>query len=152
MDENTQSEAAQACKNAYLESYMMFWKDWNKLMPSSISNGSLPAWFLPSGTPFNVQSGSVKNSLQKITQYLIFNVNQQKIFLDWSNIWVDYLTTLAKNQRKSQANGGDQTKVVKEVLDASKELMKSFVSLMDGQMENISELYKSSCAAKKTTD
>jgi hypothetical protein len=137
MRKSTQSEAAQSSRNACLDTSMMFWKDWNKIMPSNVFHGSVPPWFSSSGKPLADQSPIMKDSLQKVTQYLEFNARQQKTLLDWSNIWMDYLTALARNHRENATNGGDRVKAVTGALDASKELMKSFVSLIDGQMENI---------------
>jgi len=135
MDNNNQSETTQSYKNAYLENPMIFWKNFNKLMPSNAFNDTAKSWL-----PFSDQSGSIKNSLQKVTQYLAFNAKQNKTLLDWSGVWIDYLTILAKSHREIKTNGSSPILCINGNLAASKELLKSFISLLDGQMENISSL------------
>jgi hypothetical protein len=106
------------------------------------------SWMLPSSITGCDLSISMKNPLQAIKPLLAFNLKQQKTFIEVSSLWMNYLTTLAKNHREAYTNGGNGKTVLNGAFDASKDLFKSYTSLLDGHIEAVIGLYKSSCAAK----
>jgi hypothetical protein len=149
MDKSTQSNTAQDWKKPYLDNPMMFWKNWQGLMPPNPFNGNTPSWLTMPALHSNEQSGTMKNPLQKITPYLAFTAQQQKILFDWSNVYMDYLIAVAKSNRAAKENGASPLQAINGVYNASKEMIRSSVSLMDRYMENISALYEDSCKAKE---
>lgn len=141
METTTQSETTQNWQKSFLENPMMFWKNWNKLVKKNVFNGNAPAWLKLAGLSLDDQSADIKSPFQQMTKYLAFNVKQQKIFLDYSNRWMNFLVAMAKNHRE---NCTDQTQCLNADYSASKEMLKSFIALMDQQMENFSTVKKQS--------
>jgi hypothetical protein len=145
MNEDTQSEMTKYWRESLINGPMEVWK---KMIPRNALNGMAKSWLPPCGIPGRDLSISMKNPLQAIKPLLTFNLKQQKTFIEVSSLWMSYLTTLAKNHREAYANGGNQETVLNGALAASKDLVNSCASLLDGHIEAVNELYKSSWASK----
>ncbi|MCK9390651.1 MAG: hypothetical protein M0Q01_03675 [Syntrophales bacterium] len=145
MNEEKQGEMAKDWRGFFMNGPMEVWK---KMMPPNGLSGMAQSWMAPSIIPGCDLSRVMKNPLQAIKPLLTFNLKQQKTFVELSSLWMNYLTTLGKNHREACTNEGNPETVLNGVFDASKDLLKSHASLLDGHMEAVSELYKSSCASK----
>ena len=125
MTGDTQGDMTKYWRESLINSPLEVWK---KMMTPNAMNGMAKSWMLPSSITGCDLSISMKNPLQAIKPLLAFNLKQQKTFIEVSSLWMNYLTTLAKNHREAYTNGGNGKTVLNGAFDASKDLFKSYTS------------------------
>jgi hypothetical protein len=139
MAKDKQREQTQGSKKDLQNDPMMIWKN---LKPLDAFNDLVQPWMAYSTTFVSDQSVGIKDFVDTIKPYFTFNLEQQEIFVDMTDTWMTYLTALMKNQKESQKGESSPMTACNGTIDASKDLLRSCIALMDREMEALSAFYQ----------